>query len=233
MSGIRMAGRVGRFRELPRAFRGKLAAVIPLGAGMLALSLAPAALGSTLNDVVREPGTVAGQPYRYWMTRTWKLYFSSLAPGAKACRTVTVDGTAVTLVGNFHARKSTCNVPAGSAVYVNEYTTHCSTLPGEHDGFGGNESELRKCSLGVDRATVKVGINAWLDGRAVPKFGKDFWMGTLVFPVSVNEEEVDAAAWGWSLLLRPLPKGTHTVRCQVMNPNRTPKTESIVTLHVA
>jgi hypothetical protein len=213
--------------------RGKLTSALPLGASMLALLLAPVASASTLNDVVHEPGTIAGQPYRYWMTRTWELYFSSLAPGAQACKTVTVNGTAVTLVGNFSGRRSTCNVPAGSAVYVNEYTTHCSTLPDEHEGFGTSDAELQKCSLGVNRSTVKALINVWLDGRSVPKFGKYFWMGTQAFPVNVKEQEVEAAAWGWSLLMRPLPKGTHTVRCEVLDPNRKPKTESIVTLHVA
>jgi hypothetical protein len=199
---------------------------------LLVLLLAQAAFASTLNDVVPAHGTLAGQPYRYWMTRTWELYFSSLAPGAEACKTVTVGGTAVTLVGNFKGGKSTCNVPEGSAIYVNAYTTHCSTLEGEHDGFGTSESELRKCSLGVNRATVKVLINLWLDRQYLNKFGNYFWTGTLAFPVNVKEQEVRAAAWGWSLLLRPLPKGTHTVRIQVLEPNRKPKIESMITLRV-
>lgn len=232
MSHGDLTDRVGGRRALHGATPGKLAGALALGASMLVLLLAPVTYASTLKDVVHEPGTVAGQPYRYWMTRTWELYFSSLAPGAQACKTVTVNGTSVTLVGNFRGRRSTCDVPAGSAIYVNEYTTHCSTLPGEHEGFGGSVSELRKCSLGVNRSTVKALINVWLDGKYVPEFGKYFWMGTLVFPVSVKAAEAQAAAWGWSLLLRPLPKGTHTVRCQVLEPNRKPKTESIVTLHV-
>lgn len=229
--GDRRTGCVGGRRALLRAARGKLARTSVLGVGMLALVLAPSASASTLSHVVREPGTIAGQPYRYWMTRTWKLYFSSLAPGAKACTTVRVHGRAVTLVGNFSGGRSTCHVPAGSAVYVNEYTTHCSTLPGEHDGFGASVAELRKCSLGVNRSTVKVGISAWLDGNAVPLFGKDFWMGTLTFPVKAKRAQ--AAAWGWSLLLKPLPQGSHTVRCRVTTPAKRLEAESIVTLHVA
>lgn len=233
MSDGGLTGRVGGRRALLCAIRRKSAKVLSLGVGVLVLLLAPAAFASTLNDVVPKSGSVAGQSYRYWMTRTWELYFSSLAPGSEACKTVTVGGTAVTLVGNFRGGKSTCDVPAGSAVYVNEYTTHCSTLPGEHDGFGTSDSELRKCSLGVNRSTVKALINVWLDGRYLSKFGNSFWMGTLVFSVSVKEQEAQAAAWGWSLLLRPLPKGTHTVRCQVLEPDRKLKAESIVTLHVA
>jgi hypothetical protein len=131
-------------------------------------------------------------------------------------------------------------VPAGSAIYVNEYTTHCSTLPGDHNGFGTSESDLRKCSLGVDGSTTKVLINVWLDGRYVAKFGNYFWKGTLAFPASlaqsrfkgVAQRQLRAAAWGWSLLLRNLPKGTHTVRCQVLDPDRTLKTGSTVTLYV-
>lgn len=215
--------------------RRKLAGALSLGAGALVLLLAPLAFASTLNDVVHEPGTVAGRPYRYWMTRTWELYFSSLAPGAEACETVTVGGSAVTLVGNFRGgkSKSTCNVPAGSAVYINEYTTHCSTLPGEHGSFGTSDSELVKCSLGVNRSTVKALINSWLDGREVPKFGKYFWIGTGAFPVDVKGQEAQAAAWGWSLLLRPLPKGAHIVRCRVLEADRKPKAESVIRLHVA
>jgi hypothetical protein len=217
------------------ASRTKPSIAASLGASVLALVLAHGAAASAMKDVVPKSGTFAGQPYPYWMTRAWQLRYSDSAPSAQECRTVTVDGKAVTLVGSFKGAKRskvTCDVPAGSAVYVNAYTTRCATLPGEHPGFGASPAELRKCSLGVNKYTVRVGINAWLDGRQVALFGHDFWTGTPVFTVTAHGEEAEAAAWGWSLLLTPLRKGTHTVRIQVKTPSKQPLTESEIALHV-
>lgn len=239
MSGVPLIACAREGLVLFGASRGKRGLALACGASLVALMPAQdASAASAMKDVVPKSGTIAGEPYPYWMTRTWRLYYSSLAPGRKACATVTVKGKAVTLVGNFGGGKesrSTCHVPAGSAVYINAYTTHCSTVEGEHPGFGPNASEVRKCALGVNKYTVRVGINAWLDGRQVTLFGHNFWDGTPAFPVTIKEQEAEAAAWGWSLLLRPLPKGTHTVRIQVKTPNpaKKPLTESRITLHVS
>lgn len=220
--------------------RRSLLRTLPLGGALLALLMTPVALASALNDVVREPGTIAGQPYSYWMTQAWDLYFTSPAPGPSACQTVTLKGTAVTVVGNFKGGNSSCNVPSGSAIYVNEYSNHCSTLEGEHNGFGTSAADITQCALGPNHATAMVGISSWLDGQQVPTFGHYFWIATNSFQVSPEPERfpeagagpVTAAAWGWSLLLRPLPKGTHTVRCRVTSPAKKTIAESTVTLHV-
>jgi hypothetical protein len=201
-------------------------------------ALAGVANASTLNNVVPITGTVAGQPYRYWMTRLWEPYFTSARP--KPCATAHVGGRTVTLVENFHGGNSTCHVPAGQPIYINEYTTHCSTIPGDHQGFGTSAFDVQTCSYGIHRSTTKVLISVWLDGQNVPRFGNDLWKGTNAFSVNlasdrfkgVAQRRVQAAAWGWTLLLRGLPKGTHTVFCRVLYPDRRVKAQSTVTLRV-
>ena len=209
-------------------------------ASALVLVTVSVALASTLNDVVPRSGTVAGKTYRDWLTRTWRLYFTSPAPGPKPCQTIHIGGRSATVVENFKSGNSSCHVPAGQPIYINEYTTHCSTMPGDHNGFGTSDTDLETCSRGVNGSTTKVLISVWLDKRNVPRFGNVFWRGTKGFSVrlanhrfpGVTQREVRAAAWGWTLLLRKLPKGTHTVLCRVLYPDRRLKTQSLITVHV-
>jgi hypothetical protein len=213
---------------------------IGIGAGLLALVIVPVAFASTLADVV--PRLDNEQLYRYWMTRTWELYFT--APRLAPCQTVQgPNGKPVTIVENFRGNATaSCTVPAGQEIYINEYTTHCSTIPGDHPGFpDSSANDLETCSRGIDGATTKVLISVWLDGRNVPKFGNYYWRGTLAFTAKlaanrfkgVADRQITAAAWGWSLLLARLPKGRHTVYCRVLHPvTRRLKTKSLITLRV-
>lgn len=231
-----VGGRAGVVRRIATVAGRRSSIALIFVAVLLA---APAALASTLNDVLPRTATVYGQSYRDLMTRTWELYFAS--PALKPCQTVTIGGRSITLVENFHGGKSSCRVPAHQPIYVNEYTTDCSTIPGDHNGFGTSDNDLMTCSRGIGGSTTKVLISVWLDRRNVPRFGNVFWRGTKAFPVElapgrfegVADRQVLAAAWGWSLLLRGLPKGTHTLRCRVLHPNRVFKTGSLITLHVS
>ena len=151
-------------------------------------------------------------------------------------KTVKINGRSVLLVENFGGGRTTCHVPARRPIYVNELSTQCSTLPGHHNGFGTSDSDLRQCSR---VGTVKALISAWLDGRDVPHFGHYWWKGTLAFGVDIpqgrfpgNPSHARAAAWGWSLALRGLPKGKHTIKCQGLHPNRQKYFDSRVTLYV-
>lgn len=198
---------------------------------VLVFSMGAGALASTLNDVVPSSGSVAGHPYDYWLKRGWTFYFAS----SKPCHTAKAGGKTVTVVQNIGG-KSSCHVPAGQPIFINALSTECSSIPGHHDGWGTSDSDLQKCSRTV---TEKALITEWVDGRRVSDFGKTFWKGVHAWSVNipsgrfpgVTQTRARAAAWGWSLLLKKLPRGTHTVKC-VATKTGHGRYESRVTLSV-
>jgi hypothetical protein len=206
---------------------------VGLACAVLVLSMAAGAFASTLRDVVQPTGSVAGRAYPYWLERAWKYYFTSPAP----CQTATVSGRTVTLVENPVGGRSSCHAPAGKPIYVNGFSTECSTVPGHHNGWGTSDSQLQKCSRTV---TERALITEWLDGRRVPNYGRTFWKTVPTFRVTVPAHRFKgfgggrarAAAWGWSLLLRGLPRGRHTVRCKATYPSGKLEFQSRVTLYV-
>jgi hypothetical protein len=220
-----MRGRVVR--------RRRVAVGLACGVSVLVLSMTAGAFASTLNDVVQPTGSVAGRAYPYWLKRAWRFYFSSPAP----CQTATVNGQTVTLVENTAGGRSSCPAPAGKPIYVNGFSTECSTIPGHHNGWGTSNSQLQRCSRTV---TERALITEWLDGRRVANYGKIFWKPVTAFHVTVpahrfrgfSRRHARAAAWGWSLLLKGLPRGTHTVRCKATYPSGKLEFQSRVTLHV-
>ena len=203
------------------------------GVSVLVLALGSGAFASTLNQVVQPSGTVYGQGYPYYLQQVWTKYFSS----ASFCQTVTVNGRKVALAEDYKSGRSTCTVSAGEPIFINSLSTECSNLPGQHNGWGTSDSDLQKCSRAV---TEKALITEWLDGQRVANFGKIFWKSVPAFTASVSPGRFSgvsatsarAAAWGWSLLLNGLPKGTHTVKCKATYPSGGTEFASTVTLKV-
>jgi hypothetical protein len=203
------------------------------GVSAVVLALGSAALASSLNQVVQPSGTVYGQGYPYYLQQVWKYYFSS----SSTCQTTTVGGHKVALAEDYKSGKSTCTAPAHEPILINSLSTECSNLPGQHNGYGTSDSDLQKCSRAV---TEKALITEWLDGQRVPNFGKIFWKQVPAFTASVSpgrfkgvsQSSARASAWGWSLLLKGLPKGTHTVKCKATYPSGGTEFASTVTLKV-
>lgn len=203
------------------------------GVSALVLAIGSAALASNLDQVVQPGGTVYGQTYTHYLKQVWKYYFKS----SSACQTTTVNGRQVVLAEDFQSGNSTCTVPAGEPIFINSLSTECSNLPGHHNGWGTSDSALKKCSRAI---TEKALITEWLDGQRVPNFGKIFWKQVGAFSVhvpagrfpGVGSRRVRAAAWGWALLLKGLPRGTHTVRCKATYPSGGTEFASKVTLKV-
>jgi hypothetical protein len=203
------------------------------GVGVLVLAVCSAAFASNLGQVVQPTGTLYGQGYPYYLQQVWSHYFSS----ASYCQTITVGGHKVALAEDYKSGTSTCTVPAGEAIYINSLSTECSNLPGQHNGWGTSDSDLQKCSRTV---TEKALITEWLDGQRVPNFGKIFWKTVPAFTASVSagrfpgvsQSSARAAAWGWSLLLKGLPKGTHRIKCKATYPSGGTEFASTVTLKV-
>ncbi len=201
---------------------------------VLVLSMGAGAYASTLNQVVPSTGGVAGQDYAYWLQRDWEFYFASPSD----CQSATVGGQTVYLAESIGGGTSTCHMPANRPIFVNSLSTECSTIPGQHNGWGTSKADLQKCSRTV---TERARITEWLDGQRVPNFGKVFWKTVPQFSVNVpagrfknfQGGQVRAAAWGWSLLLKKLPKGKHTVRCRAFYPNGKLEFQDRITLYVS
>jgi hypothetical protein len=129
----------------------------------------------------------------------------------------------------------TCTEPAGRPIYVGGPGSECSTLPGDHKGFGTTDSELKQCA----RAGLKgfSDVTASVDGHHVPQYAR-FITATEAFPFNlpknrfpgIKQRNGRSAAYGYGLLLTGLTKGTHTVRHTVtLNGKRFSLT---ATLHV-
>jgi hypothetical protein len=207
---------------------------VGLTLGVLTLALSGAAFASTLSDVVPSSGGIAGHPYGYWLQRAWEFHFQSSAP----CQTARVSGRSVALAEDIGGGTSSCHVSVHQPIFVNSLSTACSTIPGQHNGWGTSDADLQKCSRTV---TERALITEWLDGTRVANFGKTFWKSVPAFSVTVPAHRfktfsrggrVRAAAWGWSLLLKGLPKGRHTVRCKATYPSGKLEFQSTVTLYV-
>jgi hypothetical protein len=218
---------------------GKRRALALLGAGAVALASSALAVASVPNgDIVPPSGSTAGGDYAFWLKQAWSRYYST--PGGPGqCQTAQSHGATMTLVENITGGKSSCNVPSGQPVFVNEAGKECSAIPGHHNGYGTSTSQLQQCARnGIETILISI----YVDGKRNPSdFGKYYWKPTKAFTAQVaphrfkgySKSSTEAAAWGWSLMFKKLPKGTHTVVCNARS-RKTKKTvfTSKVTLHV-
>jgi hypothetical protein len=168
--------------------------------------------------VVPPAGTVAGHGYAYWLQRTWQLSFSgSLRPG-HACPTLTSNGQRVGFLtlGTFApgTQAISCREPAGLPLYMTGLTDECSTLKGDHPGFGTSDSALIRCA----RALFKpINETVTLDGVRVDM--KQLVAATGVFRLHIGKHNpfgappgnARSAAYGPGVLLTGLATGTHVI----------------------
>lgn len=176
----------------------------------LVLAMCGGAAAAAPSHVVPPNGKLAGRGYSYYLERAWKVFFG--APGP--CQTATVGGVRVAVVNPSDG--PSCNEPAGRPVYVSGPSAECSTLPGDHNGFGKSASQLRRCARAELKNSV---VHAWLDGHQVPNFASfitttnafAFRLPKNRFP-GVKQRKGRSAAYGYGLLLTGLTKGNHTVR---------------------
>jgi hypothetical protein len=188
--------------------------------GVLLLSVGSVALAAG-GSVVAPGGKVAGKSYSYWLERTWQVAIAAPSPpGPKVCQNLKVNGKRVAMLeGGYYpqgpALRYTCSEPSGRPMYVAEPSDECSTLQGDHDGYGTTRTELERCA----RAMFQGHFGATLvDGRRVANFQK-FITATGLYPVHAARPNVlgttgvngQSAAYGYGLLLKGFAKGTHTV----------------------
>jgi hypothetical protein len=229
-----------KIRRPMRGFSGRRRAAAVLGVTVMALATSGLAFASVpSSDVVPPSGSVAGGDYAYWLKQAWGFYYSSPG-GPGACQTVSSHGATMTLAEDISGGKSSCTVPAGQPVFVNEAGKECSAIPGHHNGYGTSTSALQQCArAGIETVLISI----YVDGKRSPSdFGKYYWKPTKAFTAQVaanrfpgyHKSSTEAAAWGWSLMFKQLPKGTHKIVCNARS-RKTKKTvfTSQVTLHVS
>lgn len=200
---------------------------------VLGLSLAAGGLAAT-SPIVPAGGKVAGKGYAYYLKRGWLISFAASAP-LPSCATLAVGGKKVALIRTppKSGATATCNEPAGRAIYVHEISNECSTLKGDHRGFGTTNADLVKCAKSVYKVPG-VSLSATLDGHTVNLQALVVSSGEFFVPKVVGQSASTArsAAYGPGILLRGLSKGTHTIRSKTNIPGVV-TVDSTLKVHVA
>lgn len=123
------------------------------------------------------------------------------------------------------AAPTVCNVKPGTPVFFSTLGGECSSV--EHPPyFGATAQEQRRCILNFLRGTGFDAILVSIDGGPPVNIGLDRFLavsrqGTVVLPdpnildVPGNRQATFVAA-AYSVLLRPLPPGTHTITVTVV-----------------
>jgi hypothetical protein len=228
----------GRFLRASLALGITLGLCVLVGSGStLAASQRPdAAAGQVSLSAVRNPvvplgGTVAGKGYAYWMERVNVSFFFVDRLPLTPCATLSVGGVRVAILTNVLAggeetASRTCSEPAGRAIYSAETSTECSTLMGDHRGFGTTPADLQNCARAeYDKGTSEGSWSLVLDGRSIDVRKLVVATGEFYVPKVVAgavdcefvsggcpaASSAHAAAYGAGLLLSGLPKGTHVL----------------------
>jgi hypothetical protein len=141
--------------------------VIPAVAALLAASgggLAQAAGGS---PVVPPGGTVAGHGYGYWLAAADRVFFA-YGGSPPPCQTLHADGQAVEFLDGVDTdQQINYSVPTGEPIYVHGISNECSTIKGDHNGFGTSPAQLERCAR---KGFKGDGGTAWLDGVKVANY---------------------------------------------------------------
>ena len=180
--------------------------------GLWAVAMGMTAWAAAASPVVPAGGKVAGKGYAYWLKLVVlrQLEHTAGAP----CDTVTVGGERVAILSpntNRSVSSITCDEPVGRPIYVVQLTYECSTLAGDHPGFGTTSAQLKKCAVvGAERAVY----SASLDGQPIDLHKLVTATGVFFVPMVAGGSAPTArsAADGPGLLLRGPIKGTHTIR---------------------
>lgn len=217
--------------------------VLVLAGTLMMLSmalLAGGALAASPSNVVPANGKVAGQGYGYYLQRTWQITWATPPSGVSPCRTLTVGRQQVALISAVGATKPgsyhyTCTEPAGRTIYVEQLSNECSTIAGDHNGFGTTPTHLEKCAHVLFKGAV---ATAALDGT--PLNVKSLIAKTGAYPIHLAKHNISdskvlsgtSAAYGYGLLLTGLLNGTQTVTVTGAVPAQNYHVKVTYTLHI-
>ena len=184
----------------------------------LAISVCGVAVATVTSTVVGPAGGAGGGGYAYWLAVKNRVFFDTPAPGPRVCGTRhgPAGPVAFLIGGGRDQDKFTCNEPAGRPIYVDGLTNECSTLRGDHNGFGTSPAQLRRCARAGFRG---LSATATVDGRRVANYRRLIATTPVVrFHVprrnafGIKPQGGRSVAHGEGLLLSRLSIGTHTIR---------------------
>ena len=188
-------------------------------AWLLLAGFACATAWATAGGVVVGPrGEAAGGGYAHWLAVKDRLGFDTSAPGLPVCGSQRGPGGRIAfLVGGGHQqRKFSCGEPAGRPIYVDGLTNECSTLKGDHNGYGTSNAQLARCA---PHGYQGLSASAWLDGKRITSYHKLLVLAPPVSfhlpknnPFGIPAQSGRSVAYGEGLLLVGLSVGIHTVR---------------------
>jgi hypothetical protein len=204
-----------------------------LTAGMLLGLLAPSAAASSFT-IVQPTQKYAGKTYGQWSAAWWRWAANISEPNSPVTDDTGADcavnqkgpvwflAGATGPTGGSATRR--CTVPADKAILVPIINAECDTLT--EPTVGGTEAQLRACAKGfMDLVTQ---TSASVDGTAIdlgpvsqgrfrfqsPLFTITFAPNNGFYPDGSVAGTGTAVADGFWLLIRPLPKGQHTIDFQ-------------------
>lgn len=202
----------------------------------------PSTSSTSASTVVPATGTVAGKDYAFWLKHMLQVGYATNSSAPPFCTVVSVGGQDVTWLGTGSSGTSgstTCSQPAGRGLYVGGPAGNCSTLQGDHSGFGTTSADLQKCARGdFESAFASVSHGVTLDGRLMPSVVTS--TGVFYVPKVVSEglcsspcvaaPTAHAAGYGSGLLLSRLSNGTHVIHFAIGAPDNVSVT---FTIHVS
>lgn len=194
-------------------------------AAILLLTCGGAAVAAIPGQVVPREGKVAGEGYAYYLARSWQIVFGA-AGAPPVCDTVTVHDELVLVVEDGAGGTPSCDVAAGEPVYIVSASNECSTLDGDHNGFGTTPSQLELCAR-TGYLSSFADVSASLDGQPITNL-PELLTQTRVF--RINPHDGRSVAYGEGLLFSGFAAGTHVVE-QRGRVGGTP-IAIVITLHV-
>jgi hypothetical protein len=131
-----------------------------------------------------------------------------------------------------------CSVKPGTPIFLFSYFTECSNT--EPPPFFGGESEAgqRQCALDLLRETgVFDAILVSIDGRRPVDIYSDRYLAvspqmTADLPdpnvLGVPGQQTTFVAAAWVAMIRPLSRGTHTIRVEIVAPDATSSVSEVI-----
>lgn len=189
-------------------------------AGAVAQAASPGPTGAAA--VVGPGGQVAGQDYGYWLGVSNQIFFDD-GGAPPLCQTLHAHGQTVEFLDGVDTdQQIKCTVPAGEPIYVHGVSNECSTLHGDHAGFGTSATQLKRCARGGFKGVHGIAL---VDGARVVNYRHLISAAPVLVArlprhnmFHLAPQRMRTADYGEGLLLRGLSAGRHTIVVKSFTP---------------
>jgi len=181
-----------------------------------------------LGVAVPSAGAAPNKDLGFYLGQMWKTALETPTPqnpfGGGDFLCIKIDGVVAPMAGQ--ESTFTCTVKPGTRIFIAAWTTECSSFPGDHEGFGTTEAELRACAVTSDEGvTATVSITGINGGNPVPLSSVESGPVMIhlpqdnIFEVSGAQRNGLSVAHGLVYLTDPLTAGTYTIQGLVTFPD--------------